>query len=223
VHNFAAVDPVTGTNSDGAFSFSGLVLSGTNLYGTALGGGTFGDGTVFAASTNGVFFTNLYSFTGGIDGSEPHAGLTLLGETLYGTTLAGGASSNGTLFAINTDGSGFTNLYSFTGGGDGASPQTDLILSGNILYGTAASGGSAGDGTVFSYTLPQPQLAISRSGTNVILTWSATIPGYSLESAAKLGLSAVWVTNSTTPVVISGLNTVTNAIGTAAQFYRLSQ
>ena len=223
VHNFAEVDPVTGTNSDGAFSFSGLVLSGTNLYGTALGGGAFGDGTVFVASTNGLFFSNLYSFTGGIGGSGPHAGLTLLGDTLYGTTMAGGTSSNGTLFAINTDGSGFTNLYSFNGGDAGASPQSDLILSGNILYGTAASGGSAGDGTVFSFTLPRPQLAIARSRTNVILTWSAAIPGYTLESATNLVTSAIWITNSTVPVVISGLNTVTNAIGTSPQFYRLSQ
>jgi uncharacterized repeat protein (TIGR03803 family) len=222
VHNFAAVSSVDLTNSEGAFSFSGLVLSDTNLYGTAFGGGAYGDGTVFAASTNGLFFTNLYSFTGGNDGSEPHAGLTLWGHTLYGTTLAGGASSNGTLFAINTDGSGFTNLYSFTGGGDGASPQTDLILSGNILYGTASSGGSAGDGTVFSFTLPRTQLAIARAGTNVILTWSAAILGSSLESATNLAPSAVWITNSTTPVVISGLNTVTNAIGASSQFYRLS-
>ena len=40
VHYFAAVDPITQTNGEGAFSFSGLVLSGNNLYGTTLGGGT---------------------------------------------------------------------------------------------------------------------------------------------------------------------------------------
>ena len=122
------------------------------------------------------FSPTSIDFTGGNDGSGPHGGLTLSGNTLYGTTSAGGSSGNGTLFAINIDGSGFTNLYSFTGGGDGANPQADLVLSGNILYGTTASGGSSGNGTVFSFTLPRPLLAIARSGTNVILTWSASFP-----------------------------------------------
>jgi uncharacterized repeat protein (TIGR03803 family) len=79
-------------------------------------------------------FTNLYSFAGGNDGSGPHAGLTLSGNTLYGTTSVGGTAGNGTLFAINTDGSGYTSLYSFSGGNDGSDPQADLIVSGNTLY-----------------------------------------------------------------------------------------
>ena len=221
LHYFST--PVNGTNSDGAYSFSSLVLSGTNLYGTTYGGGTYGNGTVFAVSTNGLVFINLYSFPGGTGGAGPHGGVTLSGNTLYGTTSAGGTSGNGTLFAINTDGSGFTNLYSFTGGGDGASPQADLILSGNTLYGTAASGGSSGNGTVFSFTLPQPRLAITRAGTNVILTWSVSASGYILESTTNLGSAVLWTTNSTTPVILSGLNTVTNPISASAKFYRLIQ
>jgi uncharacterized repeat protein (TIGR03803 family) len=169
LHYFSV--PVNGTNSDGAYSFAGLVLSGTNLYGTTFGGGTYGNGTVFAVSTNGLFFTNLYSFTGGNDGSGPHGGLTLSGNTLYGTTSAGGTSTIGTLFAVNTDGSGFTSLYSFTGGSDGANPQADLVLSGNTLYGTAASGGSSGNGTVFSFTLP----------SSILLTNLSKLPGGSFQ------------------------------------------
>src|SRR5437870_9709810 len=42
----------------------------------------------------------------------------------------------------------FTNLHSFTGGGDGAVPYGGLILSGDTLYGTA-SGGCSGSGAVF--------------------------------------------------------------------------
>lgn len=169
LHYFST--PVNGTNSDGAYSFAGLVLSGTNLYGTTFGGGAYGNGTVFVVSTNGLFFTNLYSFTGGNDGSGPHGGLTLSGNTLYGTTSAGGTSTNGTLFAVNTDGSGFTSLYNFTGGSDGANPQADLVLSGNTLYGTAASGGSSGNGTVFSFTLP----------SSILLTNLMLLPGGSFQ------------------------------------------
>src|SRR6266851_4913594 len=58
-------------------------------------------------------FTTLHSFTGS-DGAVPMAGLVLSSNTLYGTTVNGGTSDNGTVFAVNTDGTGFTNLYSFT-------------------------------------------------------------------------------------------------------------
>jgi len=60
------------------------------------------------------------------------------------------------VFAVNTDGGGFTNLHSFVGtllslftNTDGAVPEACLILSGSTLYGTAASAGSSGRGTVF--------------------------------------------------------------------------
>ena len=51
----------------------------------------------------------------------------------------------GTLFKINTNGMGFTNIYSFNTGSftnifDGIDPVSSLILSGNMLYGTASTG-----------------------------------------------------------------------------------
>ena len=55
--------------------------------------------------------------------------LTLIGSTLYGMTAIGGANSNGNIFSINTDGSGFKNLLSFTGTGGaypGACPSGGL-------------------------------------------------------------------------------------------------
>src|SRR6267154_2705041 len=131
----------TGGN-DGGAPYAGLILSGNTLYGTASGGGSSGNGTVFAVNTDGSGFTNLHGFTGGNDGGAPYAGLILSSNTLYGTASVGGSSGNGTVFAVNTDGSGFTNLHGFTGGDDGGIPTASLILSGNILYGTASAGGS---------------------------------------------------------------------------------
>src|SRR6266404_3901104 len=136
--------------SDGGAPYAGLILSSNTLYGTASGGGSSSNGTVFAVNTDGSGFTNLYGFTGGNDGSAPYAGLILSSNTLYGTASGGGSSGNGTVFAVNTDGSGFTNLHGFTGGNDGGIPTASLILSGNILYGTASAGGSSGNGTVFA-------------------------------------------------------------------------
>src|SRR5437773_895048 len=141
------------TGGDGTFPYAGLVLSGNTLYGTtALGGGSDG-GTVFALKTDGTGFTTLYSFTGRGDGVALEAGLVLSGDTLYGTATGGGSSGVGTVFAINTDGTGFTTLHSFTGGSDGRSQPAGLILSDNFLYGTAQKGGSSGSGTVFKVNI----------------------------------------------------------------------
>jgi len=163
LHSFTALTGPTFTNSDGANPYAGLILSGKTLYGTANTGGSSGVGSVFAVSTNGTGFTNLYNFTGGNDGANPEGGLVLSGSTLYGTTFNGGTNGNGTVFAISTNGTGFMKLYSFTAknnngvtGGltnsDGANPAADLILSGATLYGTASTGGNSdfGSGTVFA-------------------------------------------------------------------------
>src|SRR5260221_14692225 len=86
---------------------------------------------------------------GNSDGAYPNAGLILSGNTLYGTASQGGSYGWGTVFAVNTDGTGFTNLHRFTGGSDGAYPYAGLTNSGNALYGTASAGG-AGYGTGFN-------------------------------------------------------------------------
>src|SRR5665213_818404 len=168
LYSFTATSGGYSTNSDGAYPRAGLILSGNTLYGTAEGGGSSGNGTVFAVSTNGTGFTNLYSFTAlsdgyygtNSDGTIPEAGLILSGNTLYGTAEGGGSGGNGTVFAVNTNGTGFTNLHSFMAmstnssgrytNSDGAIPGAGLILSGNTLYGTATQGGSEFAGTVFA-------------------------------------------------------------------------
>src|SRR5207302_7041313 len=129
----------------------GVVLSGGMLYGTTYGGGTRGYGTVFGVSTNGTGFTNLHNFNG-TNGAVAYGGVVVSSNTLYGTAYyGGGAASNGTVFAVNIDGSGFANLHNFTALGspyqtnsDGANPQAGLTLSGSTLYGAAARGGASG-------------------------------------------------------------------------------
>jgi len=134
-----------------------LILSDNTLYGTTLFGG-LGYGTVFAVNTNGTEFTNLHVFTAtNGEGSFPGR-LFLSGNTLFGATGSGGGSGNGTLFKVNTDGSGFTNLHSFGASStnalgiytnsDGTDPDTGF-LSGNTLFGTTGSGGASGNGALF--------------------------------------------------------------------------
>jgi uncharacterized repeat protein (TIGR03803 family) len=230
LYSFTAADPNTGINSDGA-SPSGVTLSGNTLYGAADVGGSSGSGTLFALNTDGTGFTNLHNFNGGSDGVNPAAGLILSGSTLYGEAFNGGTYGNGTVFAVNTDGTGFTKLHSFNSGSAGAKPIGGLILSGNTLFGTAGGGYNSGgdflgNGTVFSITLPSPpQLRIIRSAGNVLLTWPTNAAGFpfTLQSTTNLVSPASWNTVSPASVVVSGQNTVTNPITGTQKFYRLSQ
>src|ERR1035437_672351 len=215
---FTTLHSFTG-GSGGANPFAGLILSGNTLYGTAKIGGSSGYGTVFAVNTDDTGFTNLHSFSGGSDGVNPYAGLILSGNILYGTAGYGGSSGAGTVFAVQTNGTGFTNLYSFSGGSDGANPYGGLILSGNTLYGTAYQGGSSVYyGTVFSLSLPLPSLNIALTGNQSVLFWSASATNYILQSTTNLS-SPNWVTASDAVPVIAF--TVTNT--SPARFFRLQQ
>ena len=136
------------TNFDGTSPSDGVIVSGTTLYGTAYEGGPFGYGTVFALSLSGSVFSNLYSFTGLNDGEFPDAGLVISGSTLYGATVEGGTNDYGTVFALQTDGDGFTVLHQFDYD-DGEEPYAAMVLSGSTLYGTTFGGGQYGGGTIF--------------------------------------------------------------------------
>jgi len=140
------------TNSpDGINPQAGLVLSGGTLFGTTVGGGSNGMGTVFAIHTDGSGYTILHSFQGWLDGASPQGGLILSGGVLYGTTINGGTNRNGTIYALNPDGSGFVSLRSLNvTTGDGLFPFAGLVGSGGALYGTTSAGGAGGNGTVFA-------------------------------------------------------------------------
>jgi uncharacterized repeat protein (TIGR03803 family) len=214
------------TNDDGAFPNSSLILSGNTLFGTASEGGYFGNGTVFRINTDGSGFAVLHHFSAtnalnnvNGDGADPRSGLILFSNALYGTAYGGGSTGNGTVFRLNTDGSGFTTLYNFSATNnvagtnlDGAHPVGGLLLSGNSLYGTASEGGTAGYGTLFSILFPPP-LFITRSGTNVILNWPTNFAGFNLQFATNLS-SPVWIG-------AGGQNPVTNPIVGSQKYYRL--
>jgi uncharacterized repeat protein (TIGR03803 family) len=158
LHSFSPLQSVLNTNSDGAFPQGDFILSGNTLFGTAQYGGALGGGVVFRIDTNGHSFTNLHSFSyplgSNAGGSSPLSGVTISSNVLFGVTWRGGTGGQGCVFRVNTDGSGFTNLHSFTDltgitNDDGAQPQ-GVIVSGGTIYGTAGWGGSAGNGVIFA-------------------------------------------------------------------------
>jgi uncharacterized repeat protein (TIGR03803 family) len=122
-----------------------------NLYGaTNIGGeGDLSAGVVYKLDPAGNE-TVLHSFTGGADGVFPAAGLIQdAAGNLYGTTSEGGTGNEGTVFKVDKAGNESV-LYAFRNTVGGAYPQSGVIRdsSGNV-YGTTATGGVAGFGTVF--------------------------------------------------------------------------
>jgi uncharacterized repeat protein (TIGR03803 family) len=154
-----------GATSDGTSPASApLKAPHGTYYGTTEVGGTgachinpVGCGTVYMIDKAGTEKV-VYFFGGGSDGAFPYG--TPVADTagnLYGTTDEGGGAGCshqgvggcGTIYEVAPNG-GETVLYAFTGGSDGAYPQSNLIVDGTgNLYGTATSGGTDDFGTLF--------------------------------------------------------------------------
>ncbi len=150
---FTLLHEFAGGAEDGQQPEGPLTLDGTTLYGVTLAGGDDNLGTVFSIQTNGTGFTILHEFSGGTgDGQYPEGSLVLNGTTLYGVTSQGGDDNLGTVFSIQTNGTGFTILHEFSGStGDGALPDdSSLVIDGTTLYGVTYAGGDDNKGTVFS-------------------------------------------------------------------------
>jgi uncharacterized repeat protein (TIGR03803 family) len=161
---YAVPHVFTGGAADGSDPIGGApALSGTTLYGMTALGGSSNVGVVYKIGTNGSGFAVLRSFAASVaDGISPFGSVIVSGNTLYGMTHNGGSSLNGTIFRMNTDGTGFTLMHSFAGGpADGRDPLGELLLSGSTLYGTTYQGGTADVGTLFS-------IGVDGSGYNVM-------------------------------------------------------
>ena len=174
LHSFSATDGMDPTG--------GLISDGSRLYGMTLFGGQggsilyygYGGGTIFALDSDGSNFQTLHEFSS-TEGYLPLGGLARDGERLYGTTVAGGNTratrapmpfpGSGTIFTLNTDGTGFTTLHSFDGLilGAGSNPAGVPFLANGSLYGAAQTGGAQGKGVVFSYVIPTPSLRVTLS------------------------------------------------------------
>jgi len=117
------------TNGDGSYPKAGLVLIGNTLYGTTAYGGDYGYGTVFAVN---AMAPSLRTCT-----VSPAVTTELILPQIWcrpATPCMGRPArvllAVATIFAVNTDGMGFTNLYSFTAtdlntgtNSDGAGPE----------------------------------------------------------------------------------------------------
>jgi uncharacterized repeat protein (TIGR03803 family) len=145
LHSFCQV-----TNcADGEQPSAGLIAT-TNggLYGTTNFGGNADAGVAFLVSITGGTGL-LHVFQGGVmDGANPEAPLFRdKSGNFFGTTAAGGATGNGTIFERSAG--GVYRLRHAFNGADGSGPYGFVADSADNLYGTTFSGGANGKGTIF--------------------------------------------------------------------------
>ncbi|MGA2593334.1 MAG: choice-of-anchor tandem repeat GloVer-containing protein [Bryobacteraceae bacterium] len=163
--------------------YGGVAIGpGGVLYGTTYDGGANGSGTVFSltppASPGGAWTEQEIFEFGSTGPIGPMSGVTTgKGGVLYGTTYAGGALYQGTVFSLTPPavaGGAWseTVLHSFAGGSasDGAVPWAGVAIdeNGNLFGTTVAGGDSLGYeccGSVYELTPPS-----SPGGT-----WTETI------------------------------------------------
>src|SRR5262249_32382605 len=154
--NGAVTAPLVSFSGINGLSPRAALIQGADgyFYGTTPSGGTNFLGNVFRMSSSGTL-TNLYSFSGNFDGSNPYAPLLQASNgNFYGFATSGGTNGYGTVFRINSNGT-FTALYSFNNGIDDSGPTAGLIQgSDGYFYGVNSGGGFSRMGRVYRLRMP---------------------------------------------------------------------
>jgi len=187
--------------------------SGT--YGGVLEGTTYGNNCVTIIG----LFINAAATNIGVTMPPALAGALIPGGSWadYVTNVAGGLPNETNTISDLQSGSSF-----FLQNGYGYLPNSSPVLQAYGQLGTVVAIDGAQSAGTFSFSLT-PILNISSSAGSVTLQWLTNATGFTLQSATNLVPPAVWSTNLPTPVVVNGLNTITNPISGTAQYYRLSQ
>ena len=149
LHTFSVIEGQVSPN---------VTVVGDMIYGVANGGtpeSGFDGGFIFKMKSDGTGFEILKNFvvTGGKhggwgEGMSPNSPLVVVDGMLYGTTMLGGTSAQGTVFKVSTNGTGFSIIKHFDGNPQGH-PNSGLTLQGKSLFGALAVATALDEGGIF--------------------------------------------------------------------------
>jgi uncharacterized repeat protein (TIGR03803 family) len=170
LYSFCPASPSCTDGANPAYSSVIFDKSG-NLYGTAYNGGSSGNGVVFKLTPSGSSWTEsvVYNFADTPDDANPINGLVVDSKgNFYGTTYAGGALGNGSVFEMSPSGANWTEkvIANINSNGSGLA-----INSAGYIFGTSyalvfalvpTASGSFNEYTLFTFN----PSAASKEGSN---------------------------------------------------------
>jgi len=215
------IDPATGaltnlysfTGSLGAHpdSLTGDTANPPNLYVTTW------STTIVKCASNGTV-SLLHTLTAA-EGQNPN-GILLSGGALYATAGNGGANGYGSLIKLNTDGTGFSVIHSFTNT-DGSNPLCKLLPISGVLYGTTGYGTQGTDFKINPDGTGFAQLtAYSGTGPNFPTDGLAGTGTFAYGVSTKVsgaGNGSVYSAQLTSPYTIASVHSFIGTDGSAPQ------
>jgi uncharacterized repeat protein (TIGR03803 family) len=213
------------------FPGAALVSDGLgNFWGTTPAGGAHDRGSVFKINASSGAITTVIDFadstTGNNRGNDPTAALLSDGDgNFWGTTARGGVYGQGTLFEVNVSTGAITTLVDFagamTGANRGGQPLAPLVSDGaGNLWGTTATGGASGEGTVFEVNASSGAITTVTDFADVAT--GANRGGYPYAALVSDGAGNFWGTTWSGGAAGAGtvfeVNAGTGAVTTVADF-----
>jgi uncharacterized repeat protein (TIGR03803 family) len=159
-----------------------LVIGSDGLiYGLSFNGGSAGRGTFFRMTHDGVGFIVLFNFVLASHGRPLSPLIEGSDGRFYGTTLQGGASGDGLVYAMSKAGER-TELRDFAGSG-ARSPSPAPLFEGSdgFLYGCTELGGANNHGTLY-------RIAKDGSGFTILKHFNNLIEGAASETGVIEGI-----------------------------------
>ncbi|CCW36580.1 hypothetical protein CTKA_01297 [Chthonomonas calidirosea] len=158
---------------------------------------TIGRGQTFRPNAVPIYISQpiavLHSFSSdsmysNADGAYPQNPVVVGPDgRVFGTAAFGGVDGAGVLFSVDSDGSNFQVLHTFTGGNDGGYPVSIIQLPDGTLFGTASGGGTNGTGVVYRVNPDGTQFQVVHNFAAWIVITPLPYP-YNADGVAPYGL-----------------------------------
>ena len=226
------ISPGSGVSLTNTFAanvdISNYGLGVTGRQGIWAESGTVGSMLVSNSIINGALVTSL-STPGILDSGSPQ--FTFLFGTSYASSTVN-TSPAGLVFSVDGTNYNMPETFNWLSGSSHiiSAPATQTYLGtpyewyswsdGGALAHAVTANGSA-DTAVFS--LAAPPLAITASGTNVVMAWSTNALGFNVQYTTNLSPPVVWSAISNTPSIVNGRNVLSNSLAGTRMYFRLSQ